>query len=270
MRTNKSIVLAMAAGVVLGACADDGTGPDALEPALAVNVALVAADATLEDLTLARVPLGFSHGVIPPGLGRAPTAGGAPGRPGGTAGIGGALSGTQSVTFYDASGQVQPAYDSLTTARIHYALDVEGEVKRGAWSGSVSRTRDMVVSGLLGVEANRIFNGTGSESVLRSRTLDDGSAATFDMAGTFIYDDVVIPVPGSDPRYPLSGSVTRTLKVEVVNGPRGDRTRDVTVIVTFDGDNTATVVVNGESFEIDLDARPGGFPLRPGFGKRKP
>lgn len=270
MKSIMPIALAAAAALALGACAEDATGPGPLEPALALNVALVAADATLEDLNLVRAPFAFSPGTPLRGAAPGPAAGLLPGRPGGAAGIGGALSGTRSVTFYDAEGGVQPAYDSLTTDRIHFVLDIEGDVTRGAWSGSVARTRDMVVSGLAGAEATRRFDGSGSEKVTRSRTLDDGTEATFDMAGAFSHQGLVIPVPGSDPRYPLSGTVTRELEVTVVNGPKGDVTRDVSVVITFDGDNTATAVVNGETFEIDLDTRPGGFPLRPGFLRKKP
>ncbi|NJD19122.1 MAG: hypothetical protein FIA95_07560 [Gemmatimonadetes bacterium] len=259
----KRLSLALAATFVLGACAEESTGPELLDQALTLNAALVAADATLEDITLARVPLGFVHG----GLGLGPGGGlGPAGRPGGEKGIGGELSGTRTVTFYDAGGNVQAAYDSLTTASVHVVLDIAGEVERGPWSGSVKRTRDMTVSGLAGVEATRTFNGTGTEDVQRSRTLDDGTEASFDLEGSFTQENVVVPAPGGDKKYPLSGKITRQMSVTVVNGPKGDETRKVTVVITFDGDNTATAVVNGETHEIDLDARPGVFPLREGFG----
>lgn len=257
--------LALVASLALGACADDATAPDLLEQAITYNAAIVAADATLEDFTLARTPFAFGPGPeLASGMGMG---GGPKGPPGGRMGVGGALGGTRTVTFYDAAGAEQAAYDSLTTASIHYVLDIEGTVGRGGWTGTVSRTRDVTVTGLLGVEATRTHDGTGSESVERSRTLEDGTEATFDMEGTFTQSDVVIPVPGSEPGYPLSGTITRTMKVTVVNGPNGDVTRDVTVVITFDGDNTATAVVNGETYEIDLDARHGGHPLRRGFGR---
>jgi hypothetical protein len=86
------------------------------------------------------------------------------------------------------------------------------------------------------------------------------------MEGSFTQESVVVPVPGSAKQYPLSGKITRKMKVSVVNGPKADETRDVTVVITFDGDNTATAVVNGEAHEIDLDARPGAFPFRDGMG----
>ncbi len=258
MRKRNAFGMAVAATLALGACAEKGTGPELLDPALTLNAAIVAADATLEDITLARAPFAFVHG----GLGLGPGGGlGPAGRPGGAMGIGGALSGTRSVTFYDAAGNVQNAYDSLTTASIHVVVDIAGEVARGVWTGTVKRTRDMTVTGLAGAETTRTFNGIGTEDVQRSRTLYDGTESTYDMEGSFTQKDVVVPVPGSASKYPLSGTVTRKMKVKVVNGPNGDVDQDVTVVVTFDGDNTATAVVNGETYQIDLDARPGVFPL---------
>ena len=265
MTRMKTLGLALVAALALGACADDGIAPDLLDQALTLNAALVAADATLEDVTLATTPFSFGPGAqeswrLGDGLGSGPK-----GEPGGRMGIGGTVTGTRSVTFYDAAGVVQDAYDSLTTAKIHFVLDIQGDVERGVWSGSVARTRDMTITGLAGVESTRTFNGTGSENVERSRTLDDGTESTFDMEGTFTHEDLVVPVPGSSSKYPLSGTITRTMKVTVVNSPKGDFTRGVTVVITFDGDNTATAVVNGETFEIDLDARSGGFPLKGTF-----
>jgi hypothetical protein len=255
--------LALTASAVMAGCGES-TGPDVLDEALTLNAALVAADATLEDVALARTPFSFGpqglagHGMGPGGMGV-----GGMGEPGGHRGFGGDLSGTRSVTFYDAEGHEQEAYDSLTTATIHVVMEMGGEVGRTGWSGSVSRTRDLTISGLEGSETTRTFDGTGSESISRSRTLDDGAQASFNMEGTFIQTALVVPIPRlNDHRYPLSGTITRTLSVTVVNGPDGDRTRTVNVVVTFNGTNIATAVVDGETFEIDLDTRPGGFPLK--------
>ena len=257
--------LVLAASAALAGCAEN-TGPDVLDQALTLNAAIVAADATLEDLTLARTPFAFGIQGAPE-LGMGPGGPGHMGEPGGRRGIGGDLSGTRSVTFYDAAGLVQDAYDPLTTASIHFVMEIGGNVERTGWSGTVTRTRDMTVSGLEGEEATRTFHGSGSESVTRSRTLEDGSEASFDMAGTFNHSALVVPVPGSESRYPLSGTVTRTMSATVINGPEGDVTRNVNVVITFNGTSTATATVNGETYEIDLDTRPGGFPLKGRFGR---
>lgn len=264
MKTKHQLLgLSLTAALAAAGCSEDATAPGLFDEALTYHAAVVAADATLEDVTLARSAFSFGPGAVgAPGEGPGPA-----GRPGGGMGVGGAFSGTRSATFYDEGGNVQDHYDPLTTARIHYLLEIEGEVERGPWTGSIRRTRDMTVSGLLGREATRIHDGSGSETVQRSRTLEDGGEVTFDMTGNFTVVGLVVPAPGSESRYPLSGTITRTLTVTASGGPRGDVSREVTVVVTFDGDATATVVVNGETHEIDLDARPGADPFKGRFGR---
>jgi hypothetical protein len=265
-KTRKLLLPGMAAVAMaaLGGCKD--TAGPLTDDALLQNAALVAADAAVEDVTLARTPLGFgAQGVSAQGT----ATGGRRGPLGGGMGIGGSFSGTRDVTFYDANGNAQTAYDSLTTASIHFVLEVSGDANRDNWSASIDRTRDMTVSGLEGHETTRTFNGTGNETVSRSRTDSTGTASTFDMTGSFTIQDLVVPVPGSDPRWPLSGTITRNMSVTVVNGPNGDQTRSVTAVITFDGTSTATAVINGEAMQIDLSTRPGRNPIRGGrFGRR--
>lgn len=265
MRTTTRRMLggvAVLAATALTGCKD--TAAPVANDSLLANAAAVAADATLEDVTLTTSPFGFG-GRTGPGL--AGGMGTRTGRLGGGGGIGGPLSGTRDVTFYDTDGNTQTAYDSLSTASIHFVLDVSGDATRGGWSASIERTRDMTVSGLEGVETTRTFNGSGTETVGRSRTGADGNESTFEMSGTFTYQDVVVPVSGSKSRWPRSGTITRNMTVTVVNGPRGDRTKTVSVVVTFDGTSIAKAVVNGETIAIDLAARPGRFPFRGGFGR---
>ena len=255
---------AAVAVVALGACRQDSTGPSLDDNALLLNAAVVSADATIEDVTLTTTPFGFAPG----GISAQGTGGQWHGPPGGGMGIGGALSGTRDQTFYDVDGNLQAAYDSLTTASIHVVLDLSGDVDRNGWSASIERTRDMTVTGLEGVETTRTFNGTGTETISRSRTDSTGAASTFDMTGSFTIENLVVPVPGSDPPWPLSGTITRHMTVTVVNGLNGDETRDVTAVITFDGTSTATAVINGETVEIDLTTRPGRYPIRGGrFGR---
>lgn len=239
-----AVMLTVAA---LGGC-QDSAGPTTDETALLQNVAAVAADATLEDVTLTTTPFAF----------------GAQAGPAATSQSGSFM---RQVTFYDADGNVQSAYDSLTTASINFVLDVNRAATRDSWSASIERSRDMTVSGLEGHETTRTWNGTGTETISRSRTDSVGTERSYDMTGSFTYEDVVVPAPGSDSRWPLSGTITRNMTVNVVNGPNGDRTKTVTVVVTFDGTSTATATVNGQTIQIDLTTRPGRFPFRGGFGR---
>jgi hypothetical protein len=69
----------------------------------------------------------------------------------------------------------------------------------------------------------------------------------------------VVPVPGSESPWPLSGTITRHWVITITNGPNGDATRERTVVVTFNGTQFATITVNGETSELDLGTRPGKF-----------
>jgi hypothetical protein len=249
----------LAAGVALAltACAD-ATGPEALSDEILNDVALVAADATLEDLALVGASFGFGRQAV--------GGAGGPGMLGGHMGIGGAFSGTRSVTFFDAEGQEQTGYDPIETAEMHVEMEFEGERTRENWSATIARTRIMVISGLAGENTTRQLDGDGTEDVSRSRHLDDGTDRSYDMVGEFTYDGVVVPIPGSDPRWPLEGTITRNMHVTIVNGPDGDVDRDVIVVITFDGDETATALVNGEAVEIDLSTREGRGPLKGRLG----
>ncbi len=82
------------------------------------------------------------------------------------------------------------------------------------------------------------------------------------MTSTSAIEDVVHPVPRTDDAWPLSGTITRNVTVNIVNGPNGDETKTRTVVITFNGTNLPTMTVDGESFEIDLSTRSGRHPFR--------
>ena len=79
--------------------------------------------------------------------------------------------------------------------------------------------------------------------------------------GTVQYEDVVVPIPGSDPRWPLSGTIRRTFTV-TRTGPDGSITRSMEVVITFDGSEIAVAFVDGVERLIDLAASDGVNPIR--------
>ena len=135
--------------IALAACSDTA-GPDGtdsqLESLLTLDVAMVSADALIEDL--AELQLAFGGGL-----------GGAFAAP---------LDRVLTVTYYDADGNEQEAYDEVTTASVHIVSEITGEMERENWSGTISRTRDITVTGLEGDETTRTANGTGSSTLSRS------------------------------------------------------------------------------------------------------
>jgi hypothetical protein len=158
---------------------------------------------------------------------------------------------------------VQDAYDVELTASINVVSDMSGSVARDAWTATIERHRDMTITGLLGNETSRTWNGTGSGSVQRSRHSDESGDRSYEMSSTSVITDVLRILPRLDNPYPLSGTITRNISITIVNGPNGDETRTRTVVITFDGTQFATLTIDdGEPVEVDLAAREGRHPIR--------
>lgn len=236
MRTLTLRAASLAALVALAACDDAGTDP-ALDTALLNDdVALLAADAMQEDLAVMTA-------TVPAGAFGAPVAADIMD-----------YSRSRVVRYFDAEGVEQAAYDALTTDSIHTLLTVAGTVSRDGFEWSMERSRDMSVTGLAGEETERTWNGTGSDDRSRARVVDPDQTRTYDLTGTLLVENVVRGVPRIEHPWPLSGTITRNLTIEIVNGPDGDETITRTVIVTFNGTQYVTMTVNGEEYEVDLAA----------------
>lgn len=231
---------------------DQGTVPDpeAEDARLVESVAVVAADAAIEDLGA------MADVVSVPDEGLSQMHGGR--------GMGdrSSLVRERSVTFLDAMGEEQSAYDELATASIHAMLVLEGEVEREDFNATLERRRELFVTGLEGVETTRTFNGTGTESHSSTRVRDDVGVRTFEMNGTSTIQDVVRGSNLTAQPWPLSGTITRHVTVVVGRALNDEVTRDHTVTVTFDGTRFATLNVDGEVFELDLEIGASDRPLR--------
>jgi len=231
-----------ATGLVVGllavaACDDSPTDTSDLDQLINYDVAMVSADATIEDVRALRDV--HNGGFFMEGR-----------------------SGTRSVTFYDAAGGEQDAYDEMTTASIHMVMEMTRELERENWSASVTRNRDMTVTGLEGAETTRTVNGSGSEAMTRSRHDDEAGLRSYEMNGTRTIENVVHEVP-REGTYPLSGRITRIMSITITT-EEATETRTREVIVTFNGTQYPDMTVDGEAFEIDLEARDGERPFRGG------
>jgi len=120
------------------------------------------------------------------------------------------------------------------------------------WDAEITRHREMDVTGLAGLETERIWNGTSTGDVEKSKHPEGGTVRSYDMTTSAIITNVVRGVPRAENPYPKSGTITRTIHaVRTVDGV--ETVRDVVATITFDGDSTATMTVDGESWEIDLE-----------------
>jgi len=117
------------------------------------------------------------------------------------------------------------------------------------------------VSGLLGEEETRTWNGTTSGAVTRSGHSDTRGDRSYEMTESGTVEDVVVAVDRQASPWPLSGTITRTVKVKVT-GPRGEFEREREVVIVFDGTQFPSMTVDGEPFELDLGAGRGHPPFR--------
>lgn len=230
---------ALALVLGFGAGCEDASGPE-MGSELNADVAMVAADASLESVAFMAIP-DLSHLSWP-------------------------FSRVRTVTYYDADGNEQPGFDRETTESIRVQVDVSRSVERDGWSASVERVRDFTISGLLGRETTRTFNGTFHSSIERSRHIEGTTVRQYTMEDDAVIEDVVVPVPGStDSPWPLSGTIAHTVKVTAT---RGDETRtfERVVVITFNGTRYPEMTVNGEPFELDLGAGPHRRPVHSRHG----
>jgi hypothetical protein len=223
-------VSAAAGALSLAGCSDDEpTGVPTLDQTIDADLAMVAADATIEDVQALRDARSGGFFMAD-------------------------RSGSRTVQFFDAAGVEQSSYDELTTESIYLTMEMDREIVRDGWSASVSRTREMTVSGLEGEETTRTVNGSGTEEITRSRHSDGRGFRTREITGTRTFTDVVHAVPFADNPWPLSGTITRNMTVTVTT-EQGTRTHTREVVITFNGTQYPEMTVNGEPFEVNLGAQ---------------
>ena len=249
------------AGMLIAAAAcssDTGSGTTTDDAVITADVANAAADGVSEDVDMMVMMDGSvsasaaslnGPGDWRPGLTGCTFAGGNFTCPPVTRG---GLTVTRTVTLKDAAGATQATYDALTTASIHVVADISGETTHGPWSATVSRHRDFTVTGLAGTETSRTVNGSGNETVTRSRSTTN--TRTYDIVGTSTATNVVLPVRTADgtSNWPTSGTISRTLNITVTAGPNAGHVVTRTVTITFNGTSSVTATVDGVDFTVDL------------------
>ncbi len=227
--------------ITLVACSDTAGLESSFEESLTLDVAMIVADAAIDEF--GDLGLLFGSGAF-----RAPSGPST-------------RTVTHTATFFDADGNEMDR-DPLTTASIHLVIESTHEFSRDSWTATGTRSRDLWITGLEGEETSRTVNGTGSGSVIRSQHTDADGTRTYDMLSTSVIENVVHPVPRGDDAWPLSGTITRDVTINVVNGPDGDVTKTRTAVITFNGTNLVAMTVGDETFEIDMSARSDRHPFR--------
>ena len=165
---------------------------------------------------------------------------------------------TRSYAYADQAGVAQAAYSATTTATANFKWAMEGTITKSKWNGSVSRSRDLTVSGLSGANTTITINGTSSTERQRTKFAKDGAAGAnavdreYQLEGSTVIKDVVTPAVRLPDAWPASGTITRLHNVTRTDAVNGTKTSTRTSVVTFNGTQTVPLVVNGTAFTLDL------------------
>jgi len=161
----------------------------------------------------------------------------------------------RSYAFFDAAGQPMKVRDDLTTASTNFQRSVNGSVSRDTtYSGVVHHTRNETVSGLLGRETTRRWDGFGASA--DTNTHHSGTT-TRTYAGTALdsLKAVVYPQPRTSASYPLSGTAVHVVRYLVTSTGRSTERRSVDrrVVVTYNGTAAAQMQVGTVTCTLHLD-----------------
>jgi len=156
--------------------------------------------------------------------------------------------------FFDASNTAQSAYSASTTDSANFHVNVAGVHVVDTGADTVSRDRNLTVSGLLGAETQRTWNGTGTRNDGGYRQGTDATRS-YHVNDNVTISSVVVTLPRSSNPYPASGSITRhvvgTGKVEK-SGLSKSFTIDKTVTITFNGTEFVTMNIGTDAYTLDL------------------
>lgn len=148
----------------------------------------------------------------------------------------------RSIAFYDAAGQVQTAFDSVTTDKINTRVSVTGSItRRDSAVTTVAHASDRTVGGLANGSTERRVDGIASGRESTTGTDESGPFSLLRVAHDTIAG-IVIPKREIGRTYPTAGTIVRRMEVT--------RTRNGTTrtllrreVITYDGSATAKLVV---------------------------
>ncbi len=161
---------------------------------------------------------------------------------------------TRSVAFFDANGAPMPKFNDTTTASANFQVSVTGVRVLGNGADTISRQRNMTVTGLLGHETSRTWNGTGSRTDGGYR-VDSAKTRTYHVSGNATFANIVVDLPRIEHPFPMSGTVTRNVTgtgTVVKGGVTKTFTVTKTVTVTFNGTRYVPMMVGTTAYTLDL------------------
>lgn len=161
---------------------------------------------------------------------------------------------SHSAAFTDANGAAMSHYNDTTTASANFLVTVQGVHPTLLGADTLSRTRNMTATGLLGHETSRTWNGTGLRSDAGYAN-DQTHVRTYHTSDTTTFANVVVKLPRSTNPWPMSGTITRQIHGTgsvVANGVTRTFTISKTVTITFNGTRLVPMTIGTVAFTLDL------------------
>jgi hypothetical protein len=166
----------------------------------------------------------------------------------------GGLTLNRDYAFLDANSTAQSAYSASTTASANFHVSVSGVHVALAGDDTVSRDRNLTVSGLAGAETSRTWNGTGTRNDGGYRQ-DGDVKRNYHVTDNVSVNNVVVDLPRSSNPWPMSGTITRNISGTASVAKSGvSKSFSVvrTATITFNGTQYATVTVGSSTYTLDL------------------
>jgi hypothetical protein len=162
-----------------------------------------------------------------------------------------------SYAYFDANGKATEQYSPLTTERVEYRTQSDGTIGNGnTFTGVTHRKVNQVLSGLIGKEVTRVWNGAG---VSADTTNYHDSTGARHYAGVELdsVKSVIYVQPRTPGSYPLSGQIVRVANYSATASGKASETRSVsrTVVTTFNGTSAVPIRVGSVTCTLHLDTR---------------
>jgi hypothetical protein len=161
---------------------------------------------------------------------------------------------TRSFAFYNAAGVLMSKFNDTTTASINVTTTETGVRPTATGADTISGTRNLTASGLVGHNTTRLWNGTGNRSVGGYYT-DSAASRTYDHTETTMFTNIVVTLPRTANPWPTSGSIARQAS-GVGTVTKGTKSRTFTtsrtVTVTFNGTEFVPMTVGSTNYTLDL------------------
>lgn len=163
---------------------------------------------------------------------------------------------TRSFAFYDATDAIQTTFDPATTAKINFQMSLSGTVTRPHGTATITRERNMTLSGLAGAETQRTWNGTGAGTENSTATGDRGTR-TYVGATKDTTTNVVFTLPRSEHPFPASGTIMHRIDGTATFEGAQSGTRTITrrAVVTFNGTAIVPLQVGERSCTLNLTTK---------------